>query len=65
MVEQGAAQLLPQDRTSPQQLAEALWALCQDRAQLLAMAAASRRLGRPAAADAIAERVLKLATHRP
>ncbi len=61
MVEQGAAQLLPQDQTTPQQLAAALQALCRDRAQLAAMAAASRRLGRPDAAAVIADRILALA----
>lgn len=61
MVAQGAARLFPQKDTTPQQLVEALQTLCRDRAQLAAMAQASRRLGRPDAADAIAERVLRLA----
>lgn len=61
MVEKGAALLLPQGDTTPEQLATALQGLCRDRARLAAMAAASQRLGRPAAADVIAERVLALA----
>jgi UDP-N-acetylglucosamine:LPS N-acetylglucosamine transferase len=61
MAEQGAARLFPQATTTPAQLAEALQSLCRDRAQLAAMARASTALGRPAAADTIAERVLALA----
>lgn len=61
MVEQGAAQLFRQHDTTPQQLAAAMQSLCRDRAALMRMAQASRRLGRPDAADAIADRVLRLA----
>jgi UDP-N-acetylglucosamine--N-acetylmuramyl-(pentapeptide) pyrophosphoryl-undecaprenol N-acetylglucosamine transferase len=61
MAEQGAALLLRQASTTPQQLADALQSLARDRARLGHMAAASRALGRPHAADDIAERVLRLA----
>lgn len=61
MVDQGAAQLFPQATTTPEQLAQAIQALCRNRTQLSAMTTASQALGRGDAADTIADRVLKLA----
>lgn len=61
LVERGAARLLVQRDTTPQQLASILSELCRDRAALGSMAEASRSLGRSDAAAVIAERVLGLA----
>jgi len=61
LVEHGAARLLQQKDTTGQQLAAVIAELAQDRTVLLAMASASRKLGKPDAAIRIAEAVLKLA----
>lgn len=61
LVERGAARLLVQRDTTPQQLASILQELCRDREALGRMAEASRSLGRSDAAAVIAERVLGLA----
>lgn len=62
LVERGAARLLVQRDTTPQQLASILVELCRDRAALGRMAEASRSLGRSDAAAVIAERVLSLSS---
>lgn len=62
LVQAGAARLLPQAKTTPQDLAAALSALLQDPDRLASMAQASRTLGRPQAAEAIADQILALAS---
>lgn len=62
LVENGAARMLQQKDTTPQLLASTLAELAQDRTVLLAMAAASRKLGKPDAAVRISEEILRLAT---
>jgi UDP-N-acetylglucosamine--N-acetylmuramyl-(pentapeptide) pyrophosphoryl-undecaprenol N-acetylglucosamine transferase len=58
LVAAGAAELLPQATTSAAALAERIQALTADPQRLATMAAASRRLGRPDAAQTIANQVL-------
>jgi len=55
----GAAIRLPQSECSPQRLADLIRSL--DRARLLAMATAARRLGKPEATRIVAERCMALA----
>ena len=62
LVEHGAARMLQQKDTTPEQLAQVIAELCQDRTVLAAMASASKRLGKPDAAKKIADEELKLAT---
>ncbi len=61
LVENGAARLLQQKDTTPQLLASTLAELVQDRTVLAAMAAASRKLGKPEASQRIADEILRLA----
>ena len=61
MADAGAAELFPQGTTQPTQLADRLRALARDRASLARMAQSSRSLGRPAAAQHIADHLLQLA----
>jgi UDP-N-acetylglucosamine--N-acetylmuramyl-(pentapeptide) pyrophosphoryl-undecaprenol N-acetylglucosamine transferase len=58
----GAARLLPQASTTPALLADEIAALCQDPGRLLAMARASRALGRPDAAAVVAAAARALAS---
>jgi len=57
----GAAYHLPQNSTSPAELAEAIRGLLEDRDTRRAMAAASRALGRPRAHVEIADAIEALA----
>ena len=59
LADAGAAILLPQAQLTPRRLAELLSSL--DRAQLLAMAAKARALGKPEAARIVADRCAALA----
>jgi UDP-N-acetylglucosamine--N-acetylmuramyl-(pentapeptide) pyrophosphoryl-undecaprenol N-acetylglucosamine transferase len=61
LVDEGAALLFPQATTTPAALCDELQRLCSDRARLAEMAARCRTLGRPDAAQAIADEVLRLA----
>ncbi|GAB6040207.1 undecaprenyldiphospho-muramoylpentapeptide beta-N-acetylglucosaminyltransferase [Endothiovibrio diazotrophicus] len=56
--EAGAARLLPQPEFTAEGLAGLLHELCGDRPQLLAMAEAARRLGRPDATERVARECL-------
>ncbi len=58
--EQGAARVLVQGRTTPDQLASVMMALCQDHDTRGRMAQASKLLGRPDAAAAVASGILDL-----
>lgn len=60
----GAAILLPQAGTRPEDMAECLLRLCHDRQTIAAMGAAAARLGRPDAARRVALLVLALAERR-
>lgn len=60
LVQAGAAQLLPQGATTPAALAQSLQALLGDPARLAQMARASHGLGRPQAAETIADQILAL-----
>ncbi len=57
----GAARLLADAEATPERLAEELSRLAADEPELQRMAAAARRLGRPDAAEVIAEDILGLA----
>ncbi len=63
LVEAGAARLLADATLTPELLARALRDLCADRATLLVMAEAARRVARPAAAQQLLEACL--AAERP
>lgn len=58
---EGASIWLPSAEATPELIAEKLRALMKDSARLIAMADAARRLGRPHAAQTIAEDLLTLA----
>jgi len=58
----GAALILQERELSSQRLRETLEALLGDRERLLSMSLAARRLGRPEAADAVADVCLEVAT---
>lgn len=60
LVQAGAAQFLPQGVTTPAALAQSLQALLGDPARLAQMARASHGLGRPQAAETIADQILTL-----
>jgi UDP-N-acetylglucosamine--N-acetylmuramyl-(pentapeptide) pyrophosphoryl-undecaprenol N-acetylglucosamine transferase len=60
----GAARLLDESGATPEALAASLGELLADAATLVAMGAAARRLARPGAAAAIADRVAALAARR-
>ncbi|HUU53360.1 MAG TPA: undecaprenyldiphospho-muramoylpentapeptide beta-N-acetylglucosaminyltransferase [Armatimonadota bacterium] len=57
----GAAVVIPDAELTPERLAEVLIELLSDPARLKRMADASKRLGRPGAAERVAELVLELA----
>jgi UDP-N-acetylglucosamine--N-acetylmuramyl-(pentapeptide) pyrophosphoryl-undecaprenol N-acetylglucosamine transferase len=63
LVSEGAAELLPQATTTAKKLCACLQSLCEDggHARLTSMAKASRGLGRPEAAQTIADQVESLA----
>lgn len=63
LVEAKAALLAPQHALTPGSLARRLEALAADRAALLEMARAARRLGKPAAAGVAADACLEVAVH--
>ncbi len=65
MADSGAAELLPQTTTTAAQLAERLRVLAQDRGAVLAMAQKSKSLGRPDAAQRIADHLLRIAGQSP
>ena len=65
MADAGAATILPDAELSPQRLRAEVDALLGDPARLAAMAAASRRLARPDAAQAVAREVLAAARDHP
>lgn len=54
LTEAGAGELIPQDRLTPEGLAERLRGLARDRARLVEMAAAARALARPEATEDVA-----------
>jgi UDP-N-acetylglucosamine--N-acetylmuramyl-(pentapeptide) pyrophosphoryl-undecaprenol N-acetylglucosamine transferase len=58
---EGASRWLPSTEATPERLATELRLLMNDPAKLCAMADAARRIGRPQAAQAIAEDLLRLA----
>ena len=58
----GAARMLQQKDTTPKLLASTIAELVLDRTVLQAMAAASRKLGKPDAAQRISEEILRMAT---
>ena len=62
LVENGAARMLQQKDTTPKLLASTIAELVLDRTVLQAMAAASRKLGKPDAAQRISEEILRMAT---
>jgi UDP-N-acetylglucosamine--N-acetylmuramyl-(pentapeptide) pyrophosphoryl-undecaprenol N-acetylglucosamine transferase len=64
MVDAGAAVVIRDDEVTPQRLDEAVGALLGDPARLAAMAAASRALAKPDAAQVIAREVLAAAGSR-
>ncbi len=61
LVAAGAAELIPEDRLSPESLAERLGALLGDQDALAAMAVGARRRARPRAAADVAQRCLEVA----
>ena len=63
MAEGGAASVIPDSELSPERLANEATALLGDGERLAAMAAASRRLARPEAAERIAAEVLGAIEH--
>lgn len=63
LVDAGAAELIPDERFDARALLEAV-AILDDPARHLAMSAAARGLGRPGAADAVAEILVALAERR-
>ncbi|MEA2673023.1 MAG: UDP-N-acetylglucosamine--N-acetylmuramyl-(pentapeptide) pyrophosphoryl-undecaprenol, partial [Chloroflexota bacterium] len=64
MATAGAATLIADEQLDAASLLDAV-SILDDPARLAAMAAAARSLGRPGAADAVAEIVLALAERRP
>ena len=63
LVDAGAAELIPDEQFDAAALLEAV-AILDDPARHLAMSAAARSLGRPGAADAVAEILVALAERR-
>jgi UDP-N-acetylglucosamine--N-acetylmuramyl-(pentapeptide) pyrophosphoryl-undecaprenol N-acetylglucosamine transferase len=61
LVDAGAAELIANDQLTPEALAERLSELLQDRDQLVRRAEAARELGRPHAADRVADICLEVA----
>jgi UDP-N-acetylglucosamine--N-acetylmuramyl-(pentapeptide) pyrophosphoryl-undecaprenol N-acetylglucosamine transferase len=55
LVRAGAAEMLAQPQLTPQTLVDRLMPLLADRASLLGMARAARRLARPDAAEVVAQ----------